>query len=103
VRGAPKTTGRDPRFPPPEGGGQPHPVRREGFTFTLFAADPLWFVVDPLPIPPPCRGREERAARSCPPPRVKAPGILMFDSLSERLGNILDRLTGRGALSQADV
>ncbi len=27
----------------------------------------------------------------------------MFDSLSERLGNILDRLTGRGALSQADV
>src|SRR5437773_2396017 len=27
----------------------------------------------------------------------------MFDSLSERLSNILDRLTGRGALSQADV
>jgi len=27
----------------------------------------------------------------------------MFDSLSERLGSILDRLTGRGALSQADV
>src|SRR3954463_12898232 len=28
---------------------------------------------------------------------------LMFDSLSERLGGILDRLTGRGALSEADV
>ena len=27
----------------------------------------------------------------------------MFDSLSERLSQILDRLTGRGALSQADV
>src|SRR5215467_4456863 len=27
----------------------------------------------------------------------------MFDSLSERLGGILDRLTGRGALSEADV
>src|ERR1700758_1896543 len=27
----------------------------------------------------------------------------MFDNLSERLSNILDRLTGRGALSQADV
>jgi signal recognition particle subunit SRP54 len=27
----------------------------------------------------------------------------MFDSLSERLGNILDRLTRRGALSEADV
>jgi signal recognition particle subunit SRP54 len=27
----------------------------------------------------------------------------MFDSLSERLSNILDRLTGRGALSHADV
>jgi signal recognition particle subunit SRP54 len=27
----------------------------------------------------------------------------MFDSLSERLGNVLDRLTGRGALSEADV
>jgi signal recognition particle subunit SRP54 len=27
----------------------------------------------------------------------------MFDSLSERLSHILDRLTGRGALSQADV
>ena len=27
----------------------------------------------------------------------------MFDSLSERLGGILDRLTRRGALSEADV
>ncbi|MFZ5733410.1 MAG: signal recognition particle protein [Pseudomonadota bacterium] len=27
----------------------------------------------------------------------------MFDNLSERLGGILDRLTGRGALSEADV
>src|ERR1044072_7928958 len=27
----------------------------------------------------------------------------MFDSLSERLGGILDRLNGRGALSEADV
>jgi signal recognition particle subunit SRP54 len=27
----------------------------------------------------------------------------MFDSLSERLGGILNRLTGRGALSEADV
>lgn len=27
----------------------------------------------------------------------------MFDSLSEKLGGILDRLTGRGALSEADV
>jgi len=27
----------------------------------------------------------------------------MFDSLSERLGSILDRLTGRGALGEADV
>jgi signal recognition particle subunit SRP54 len=28
---------------------------------------------------------------------------LLFDNLSERLGGILDRLTGRGALSEADV
>ena len=27
----------------------------------------------------------------------------MFDNLSERLGGILDRLTGRGSLSEADV
>ena len=27
----------------------------------------------------------------------------MFDSLSEKLGGILDRLTGRGSLSEADV
>jgi signal recognition particle subunit SRP54 len=27
----------------------------------------------------------------------------MFDSLSEKLGGILDRLTRRGALSEADV
>jgi len=27
----------------------------------------------------------------------------MFDSLSERLNRILDRLTRRGALSEADV
>ncbi len=27
----------------------------------------------------------------------------MFDNLSEKLGGILDRLTGRGALSEADV
>src|SRR5688500_3646997 len=27
----------------------------------------------------------------------------MFDSLSERLGGILDKLTGRGALSESDV
>ncbi len=27
----------------------------------------------------------------------------MFDNLSERLGTILDKLTGRGALSEADV
>ena len=27
----------------------------------------------------------------------------MFDNLSERLGGILDRLTGRGALAEADV
>src|SRR5436190_3222791 len=29
--------------------------------------------------------------------------FVMFDSLSQRLGGILDRLTGRGALSEADV
>jgi hypothetical protein len=28
---------------------------------------------------------------------------LMFDNLSERLGGILDRLTRRGALTEADV
>lgn len=27
----------------------------------------------------------------------------MFDNLSERLGGILDRLTGRGALTEKDV
>src|SRR5712691_399525 len=27
----------------------------------------------------------------------------LFDNLSERLGGILDRLTGRGSLSEADV
>jgi signal recognition particle subunit SRP54 len=27
----------------------------------------------------------------------------LFDNLSERLGGILDRLTGRGALSEKDV
>ena len=27
----------------------------------------------------------------------------MFDNLSERLGGILDRLTGRGALSEAEM
>ena len=27
----------------------------------------------------------------------------MFDDLSEKLGGILDRLTGRGSLSEADV
>ena len=27
----------------------------------------------------------------------------MFDSLSDRLGNVFDRLRGRGALSEADV
>ena len=27
----------------------------------------------------------------------------MFDNLSEQLGGILDRLTGRGSLSEADV
>ena len=27
----------------------------------------------------------------------------MFDNLSEKLGGILDRLTGRGSLSEADV
>ena len=27
----------------------------------------------------------------------------MFDNLSEKLGGILDRLTGRGALSEKDV
>src|SRR3954465_9455180 len=31
------------------------------------------------------------------------PENLMFDTLSERLGGILDRLAGRGALSEADV
>ena len=30
-------------------------------------------------------------------------GLLMFESLSERLGGILDKLTKRGALSEADV
>src|SRR5262249_58051981 len=30
-------------------------------------------------------------------------GVWMFDSLSEKLGGILDRLTKRGALSAADV
>src|ERR1041384_3013247 len=30
-------------------------------------------------------------------------GDRMFDNLSERLGGILDKLTGRGALSEADV
>src|SRR5689334_8104677 len=29
--------------------------------------------------------------------------FVMFDTLQERLGGILDRLTGRGALSEADV
>src|SRR4051812_47208636 len=46
---------------------------------------------------------------ACPSRRVlrtllrMRPENLMFDSLSERLGGILDRLTGRGALSEADV
>src|SRR6195256_1131570 len=37
--------------------------------------------------------------------RPRAPKVLrtMFDSLSERLGGILDRLTRRGALTEADV
>src|SRR5205823_5199765 len=35
--------------------------------------------------------------------RMSSRRFLMFDSLSERLGGILDRLTGRGALSEADV
>ena len=35
-------------------------------------------------------------------PRAAA-GDRLFDSLSERLGGILDRLTRRGALSEADV
>src|SRR3984893_747788 len=37
--------------------------------------------------------------------RPRAPLVfdLMFDSLSEKLGGILDRLTRRGALSAADV
>src|SRR3954471_24741003 len=30
-------------------------------------------------------------------------GFEMFDSLSERLSGILDRVTGRGALGEADV
>src|SRR5580704_9890540 len=30
-------------------------------------------------------------------------GTIMFDSLSEKLGGVLDRLTRRGALSEADV
>ena len=36
-------------------------------------------------------------------PQGEVKGKTMFDSLSERLGGILDRLTGRGALSEADV
>src|SRR5262245_18274743 len=36
-------------------------------------------------------------------PRAQRCFRLMFDSLSERLGDILDRLTRRGALSEADV
>ena len=27
----------------------------------------------------------------------------MFDNLSDRLGNVFDRLKGRGALSESDV
>src|SRR5664279_4375352 len=37
-------------------------------------------------------------------PWKAVPGsALMFDNLSEKLGGILDRLTGRGSLSEADV
>src|SRR5262245_56899359 len=36
-------------------------------------------------------------------PRAQRCLLLMFDSLSEKLGGILDRLTRRGALSEADV
>src|SRR5678816_345851 len=41
-----------------------------------------------------------RDRRSTP---LEGSETLMFDSLSERLGGILDRLTRRGALSEADV
>src|SRR2546427_106116 len=36
-------------------------------------------------------------------PRAPQVFVTMFDSLSERLGGILDRLTRRGALTEADV
>src|SRR5262245_46746396 len=36
-------------------------------------------------------------------PRAQRCLVTMFDSLSEKLGGILDRLTRRGALSEADV
>src|SRR5262245_31495170 len=35
--------------------------------------------------------------------RTRQEGIFVFDSLSERLSGILDRLTRRGALTEADV
>src|SRR4051812_16014410 len=45
----------------------------------------------------------ETQASPAPQGMAKAEAQSMFDNLSERLGGILDRLTGRGALSEADV
>src|SRR3989440_6436489 len=47
--------------------------------------------------------RESPQVDLSPQERGEVKGKLMFDSLSERLGGILDRLTGRGALSEAYV
>src|SRR5262245_1922055 len=43
-----------------------------------------------------------QATPAMAPPQDEV-GDSMFDSLSERLGSILDRLTRRGALSESDV
>src|SRR5207237_9374472 len=34
---------------------------------------------------------------------IRAQGIWMFEGLSKRLGDVFDKLRGRGALSEADV
>src|SRR3989440_4942106 len=47
--------------------------------------------------------RESPQVDLSPQERGEVKGKLMFDSLSERLGGILDRLTRLGALSEQDV
>src|SRR5437868_14391458 len=46
---------------------------------------------------------EVNARQRCAPSGANAFGDWMFDNLSEKLGGILDRLTRRGALTEADV